>query len=431
MADKAILNGIGPVIGEFHVFDRERALLSRLGDTRALTEYLDSNGGIRVYRDGIRVYNYGEQGDDWLGMDLRRINVPAQRISRNIILGAVHLTLEESTELVEKTNREGFVENNACVRLQRLVLGILQILEAVRQSDKDRVRKLTKKPSDNTISRFEKPIQELREALAKQKISDKFEPYITRIEEDYVVMQETLLAAGMSGLNLAVVFHEVERGVRALSQIVVKGEDLEGAVACAQELTRMLDGFTTLLRRGNKKLHSADQLVEAARRFNVLRFRHHQVHFSCPFLADKKHNFESNFSFSLILGGLNNLIDNAIYWLRVRWPEPCKENENTERRLFIGATNEFEQGPAIFVADNGVGFQGDPSEHLVRPFFSRKPDGMGLGLYYANLAMELNGGILVFPDRDEMELSESYDGAIVAMIFKGGKFVNRPKNRSN
>lgn len=421
VADKPTLDGIGPIVGEFHVFDREREVLRRFGNTKALTTYLDEHGGIRVYRDGIRVYNYGEQGDDWLGLDLRRVNLPAQRISKNIVLGAVHLSVDESNELIEKTNREGFVENDACDRLRRIVLGVINVLEIKRQPDKDRIRQLTKKPSDPIMSRLEKPIQQLREALTKQKIAEKFEPFIKKIEQDYHVMQETLLAAGMSGLNLAVVFHEVERGVRALNQIIVEGQDLKSAITHAQELTRILDGFTTLLRRGDKKYHRADKLVEAARRFNVLRLRHHQIKFSCPLLEDKKQNFESNFSFSLILGGLNNLIDNAIYWLRVRWPELSKDDEGEERRLFIGTTNDFEDGPAILVADNGIGFQGDPSDHLVRPFYTRKPDGMGLGLYYANLAMELNSGYLAFPHRTEVAVPELYDGAIVAMIFKRGK----------
>ena len=61
------MKGIGPVSGEFHIFDRDRAVLGKLGDTQILTKYLDENGGVRVYRDGIRVYNYGERGDDWLG----------------------------------------------------------------------------------------------------------------------------------------------------------------------------------------------------------------------------------------------------------------------------------------------------------------------------------------------------------------------------
>ena len=81
-------------------------------------------------------------------------------------------------------------------------------------------------------------------------------------------------------------------------------------------------------------------------------------------------------------------------------------------------SRDFEAGPALVVADNGTGFQGDDPEHVVRPFFTRKPDGMGLGLYYAALAMELNGGLLAFPQPGETEIPDGFDGAVVALIFK-------------
>jgi hypothetical protein len=59
-ADEAFLNGIGPLKGEFYVFDRDREVLSKLGDSQLVQNFLDENGGVRVYRDSIRVYNYGE-----------------------------------------------------------------------------------------------------------------------------------------------------------------------------------------------------------------------------------------------------------------------------------------------------------------------------------------------------------------------------------
>lgn len=418
VADRVTTSGIGPVSGEFHVFDRDREVLKRLGSTRLMASYLDEYGGIRVYRDGIRVYNYGEQGDDWLGLDLRRVNIPTRRISRNIILGAVHLSLEKSGELVEKTNREGFVENDACERLRQIVLGALGALEEERQFDKDRIRQVTTKPHDPTASGIDRPIPELRNELARQDIAEKFEPYVAKIERDYIDMQETLLAAGMSGLNLAVVFHEAERGVRVLHRSIVDSRDMAGAARQAQELMRILDGFATLLRRDSKKEHSARRLVDTARRFNLLRLRYHRVRFTCPVL-DGEGDFKSRFSFGLILGALNNLIDNSLYWLRVRWPELPDTGKRSERHLFVGASHDFTEGPSIIVADNGVGLQGDVPEHLVRPFFTRKPEGMGLGLYYANLAMELNGGRLVFPQPGELDLPVAYDGAVVALVFKG------------
>ena len=419
-SDKVVANadttrGIGPVNGRFYVFDRDREVLRRLGDTRLMTGYLDEHGGVRVYRDGIRVYNYGEQGDDWLGLDLRRVNNPTRRISRNIVLAAVHLSLESSMDLVEKTNREGFVENDACERLRDIVLGALGALEEERQIDKERVRHLTKKPTD-AVSSIEKPIAAMRRALDDRGVRETFEPYVTDLERDYVDMQETLLAAGMSGLNLAVVFHEVERGVRVLHRVVAEGTDIQGAARQAEELMRVLDGFSTLLRRDSKRLHRVSELVRYAQQFNLLRIRHHGIRVDCPLLTGTG-DFESRFSLGLVLGALNNLIDNALYWMRVRWPDGENDPATSRRCLFVASAHDFAEGPALVVADSGPGFQ-DDAELVTRPFFTRKPDGMGLGLCHANLAMELNGGQLAFPERGEVEVPEEYDGAVVAMIFK-------------
>lgn len=418
VADEETSQGIGPITGEFYVYDRDREVLRRLTNIQLLTGYLDDMGGVRVYRDGIRVYNYGEQEDDWLGLDLRRVNIPTRRISRNIILGAVHLSLEKSTGLVEKTNREGFVENDACLQLKRIVLGALAALEEERQFDKDRIRRLTSKPDDPTTDKIEKPIENLRHELDRQGFRDAFEPYLEKIENNYRDMQDTLLHAGMSGLNLAVVFHEVERGVRMLHQSIIEGADIDSAARQARELMRLLDGFALLLRRDSKQQHSARKLVETARHFNVLRFRHHRILFTCPLLDGDTEGFQSRFEFSLVLGALNNLIDNALYWLRFQWSDVQMEGGPSKRKLYIGLSDDFEAGPAIVVADNGIGFRGDDPEYLARPFFTRKPEGMGLGLYYANLAMELNGGQLVFPQPKEVKLPDEFDGAVVALIFK-------------
>ena len=272
LPDRTVFEGIGPVTGEFYAYDRDREVRRRMPQIRLLESYLDETGGVRVYRDGIRVYNYGELGDDWLGLDLRRVNVPTRRISRNIILGAIHLSLKESTDLVEKTNREGFVENEPCQQLRRIVLGALATLETERQFDKERIRQLTEKPDDPVAVRIEKPIQALRRELERQGVQEKFESYVAKIEQDYQSMQETLLTAGMSGLNLAVVFHEVERGVRALHQVISEGADMDSAALQARDLMRLLDGFATLLRRDSKQQHSGRKLLDAARRFNMLRF---------------------------------------------------------------------------------------------------------------------------------------------------------------
>jgi hypothetical protein len=44
---------------------------------------------------------------------------------------------------------------------------------------------------------------------------------------------------------------------------------------------------------------------------------------------------------------------------------------------------------------------------------------MGLGLYYANLAMELAGGKLVFPSISELSVPPEIDGGAVVFVFRG------------
>jgi nitrogen fixation/metabolism regulation signal transduction histidine kinase len=85
--------------------------------------------------------------------------------------------------------------------------------------------------------------------------------------------------------------------------------------------------------------------------------------------------------------------------------------------LYIGTTKDLEDGPAIVVADNGPGFGDDNPEDLVAPFFSRRPGGMGLGLYIVSEVMRVNKGRLVFPADGDIDLPKKIDGAVVALQF--------------
>ncbi len=414
VANEDTSRGIGRVSGEFHVYDRDKDILRRWPDIQFVTRYLNDNGGIRIYRDGIRVYNYGERDDNWLGLDLRRVNIPTLRISRNIILGAINLSLKASTALLEKTNREGFVENDALDRLHDIVLGALSAFEVERRADKDRIRKEAAGLKDTQTTVMSHAFTDLRTILDQKGHLDDVRSQLTSIQRGYQTMQDVLTRAGMSGLNLALVFHEVERGVRALYEQIVAGTDRSTLADQARELTKLLDGFSGLLRRGRKRPYSVRKVAAVARQVNALRFSHHGIRFSCPLLDADGNDEAAVLYFALAVGALNNLIDNALYWLNVRWPEKSSK----QRRLYVDLSHSFDYGPALVVADNGIGFQGDDPVDMARPFYTRKATGMGLGLYFAHLAMELCGGQLVFPQPGEVSVPQEYDGAVVALLFR-------------
>jgi hypothetical protein len=132
---------IGKVEFDFWMFDRDPSVLRAVTpDIKGLKEYLDEAGGIRIYRDGIRVYDFGEPGNDWLNLDLRRVNTPTARTSNNQILGTLRLDATVSSDLREKTNREGFIENEAFDDFKDAVIGVLTQAEAEKGKDQKKVR---------------------------------------------------------------------------------------------------------------------------------------------------------------------------------------------------------------------------------------------------------------------------------------------------
>jgi signal transduction histidine kinase len=414
IAELKTLEGIGPISGEFYVFDLSPRITSRMGETKLIRDFLDENGGIRVYRDNIRVYDYGEKSNDWLGLDLRRVNNPTKGLSRNIVVGHVGLTQEHSEELIEKSNREGFIENAAYERFRRIVLGALEPLQHEREIDRKAIRELLGEAQDPETQSILEPVSKIRKIASDKGLSGQVDPLLDRIEHEYGSMKERLLSTGISGTSLAVVFHEIEQGVRSLYKNIESRPEFGDMAPQVRELMQLLDGFADLLRKKDRKPLDLHTVVKRARDLSLIRFRHHNIKIECPPLEEGLSGPVVSCSFGLTLGALTNLIDNSIFWLRTRWPDA--EEGQSMKSIFIDIDEDYPNGPAIIVADNGPGFLDAPSD-LVRPFYSRRPDGMGMGLYYANMVMELNEGSLEFPSRLDTDVPEIYDGAIIALRF--------------
>ena len=193
---------IGSVGFSFYIFDREPSVLDlATSDKAGLKKFLDTNGGVRVYRDDIRVYDFGEPGNDWLDLGGRRVNIPVRRISNNQIIGAVMLDGEVSAKaLVEKTNREGFIENDACSALRVAVLCALHQIEVERYGDKERLRQLYSR--GKTKVPVVDDLDVLRGKLKERKLLDEFGPIVDRVETQFIEVRDRLITAAGAGLSL-------------------------------------------------------------------------------------------------------------------------------------------------------------------------------------------------------------------------------------
>ena len=398
-------HAIGEVSFALHIFDRDPQILRLFStDRRGIRQFLDQNGGIRVYRDGMRVYNYGEPGDDWLNLDGRRVNSPAGKLSNNIVTGAFFLDLEESVDLVEKTNREGFVENGAYHSFKEAVLHTVDRITLERNKDKLRIRNAYNTRKESLVE----VVGDLRKALDQQGALEQLAPYIDRLERQYLDMRDRLLTSAGAGLSLATVIHEVEKGIGELQRAVDRDVSIDRIRELANHLSELVDGLTYLTRRSGRSVERASRLVRQSLFNTEYRLRYHSIGVLNGFDMSGD-DFEVRCTRRLLIATLMNLIDNSIYWLDQKVPDNAA--------VYIGPSRDFSEGPAIVLADNGPGFR-DPPELLVEPFISNKPDGMGLGLHLADEVMRAHSGRLHFPEEGEIALPPGITGAVVALVFK-------------
>ena len=120
----------GPFDIELRAWDREAADLAELvevfGSTlKDVRRDLDDVAGINIYRDGFRVFPYGERNNDWLRLDLRRVQKPRMHLSNNQIVGYLLLSADRNPELRDQSNREGLIAGPALEDIEGINLSYI------------------------------------------------------------------------------------------------------------------------------------------------------------------------------------------------------------------------------------------------------------------------------------------------------------------
>lgn len=415
-----MLKGIGPVSGVIYAFHRRSEILKESGSLKQIKDWLNSQTGVRVYRDRVRVFNYGEPGDDWLGLNARRINRPTGKFGTQSVISYIELNLEKSQPLKEKTNREGFDDNEVFRRLRRITLSIFDKLEREHASDREQIDKALK--GDDSVPGIKEAMDKLASIAKKNDLEVEVKPLLKSIQQELDGFRDLMVSSGMAGMNLALVFHEVVHSIDSIRRNLDSQADPTAIRREVDHLRKLLDTFKPLLQRERVRKLPVRDLVAAAINIHEDRFKRHNVVLS-NWTADTKKSvsFPITGPLNLLVGALSNVIDNALYWVRFR-----SERDGTTALgaiLVLSSWNE-EQGGLIAVVDNGPGFQ-LPAEQVGVPFRSTRAGGMGLGLYYCKLVMESLGGRMEAMDvsqlRDEIDIPDAYDGTAIVFYFKDEK----------
>lgn len=400
---------LGNIDIELYCFDRDNDIIKKYltADKKQFKDYLDYNGGVYVFRDGLRVYDYGEKENDWLGLDHARFNQPASKISNNIIIAAVSLNRIDSVSLIEKSNREGFVENAAYNEFKALICESINNFLSYRNADKAKLRSNNKKKKEPIIE----DIYELKAKIDILNLPSKDKKDIilclNRIEKDYLRIKEVNLLTSTAGMSYGIVIHEIEKIMKEISLKIITEPSSAEFKNSIYHLSEIIQSYSNLIRQKQKENCSLMQLIKQSK-FNCdYRLKAHNI----DLIIDNSTDHKVECSYNLIVGAILNILDNSIWWLHKY------KIQNKKIKMFI---SDYKKGyHSIVIADNGKGFTID-TEDAIKPFVTQKNGGIGLGLNIVNEVMISQNGIIDFPNYlDFKNLEPDFsEGAIVSLCFK-------------
>lgn len=402
------------------LFDLDTKILKHaMTDPTLLKAYMAENGGVKVYRDDLRVYDYGEHDNDWLNLDKARINEPVKKIGNRNILGSVMLDRRSSADLVEKTNREGFVDNEAAALFRAAVGAVIDIFAQQRNIDKEHIRDTYESvPATQPVLH---DIDDLKDIIddklsqtdfdGKQDFKKEVFSGLDRIKEQYVETNRVLLKSAGAGLSLSVVIHEIDKRIKELVG-VVDGKNLDAARvrSIVRGIAKLVDNYSVLVANDKKKNVSLKKIIDDAIFSSEFRFKAHHIEITKDF--DGVDDLKVDCSVNIVIGALLNIFDNAIYWLHTYGVE--------HKEVWVGIRQRSSGEVGIIIADNGNGFKIAPSD-AVRPFVTTRPGGIGLGLHIVSEMMKAHRGRLEFLTFKEVEdiLPVKFStGAILELVFK-------------
>jgi len=108
----------------------------KVKNRKELDDQLRDNCGIKIFNDGVRIMPYGNPGNDWLGLEARKVKRRADRLRNEQVIGFVFLTRKNNDKIIETTTRQALVENDAFKILKEYVLRTIIELENYIAEDK-------------------------------------------------------------------------------------------------------------------------------------------------------------------------------------------------------------------------------------------------------------------------------------------------------
>lgn len=238
-------------------------------ELKVIIDYLDSNGGVKLYRNGFKVAKYGDIGNDWLNVNKNKRIAQGIPFDNNRMLGFVQLIDPEGKVFEESAGREGLIEKEAFNDLQTfmsdaLVTSFKRFASWFRLTDEYKKENPDKKAASSTASIL-KIADDLRAAtktLSDPKSSEEAKITATIAIEQVTkqIVAETKAAinelemmrvlAGV-GLTIAEFIHEIKQFIPSLHGYINNllaqnlGESVKSDLTTMQEVLNSFISYTS------------------------------------------------------------------------------------------------------------------------------------------------------------------------------------------
>lgn len=388
----------GPFSFGFYVFDFSKEAKGKHelddGDKRRLKEHR-----IYLYRDGIRVYPYGDPEDDWLQIDTYRgTKAAGMFLSNDQVVGVVNITQKANPQLKDKTNREGLIEVGDATSDFRHLLQIF--LAWVRKKPYEQYRVKVRKAKDAEIVRTEQVkagFDALHMRLADNKPAQAAVDEISKLyqaERSFLLQRaETTENLAAVGLSVETASHDImavmRRALIALDTLISETQkagtiskefvnremiSLRGMLSFVEAQLKDMQSLFKSSKQRRKDIKVKDVLERVQKLFSPTLTKEH-ISFN---IHEQGSPLMAKTTDAVLLQLFLNLFDNAVYWLR------SKGGGKKQIEVLLNGVD----GELVF-SDNGPGIKPDDAPYIFEPFYSgRGEDGRGLGLYIARQLLE-------------------------------------------
>lgn len=410
------LKHVGPWELKFYWFNRGRIMRTtpELWNDSIRDFLAQWGGGFLVYRDGYRVYPYGERSDDWLDLDRKALAASAYKLNRAQMVGRLEISSIGNPSLLDQTNREGFrdsYDREALVRLLRyVILGFCRpFLEQVEREVEPPIAQVVEEVQERLSTSRDIAVSSLKSMQGRlpdesaniskvmhhlEEVSEAWERAKLRIAGFEETIESFVHLAGV-GLMLEFIAHELSRvtqdSLRAVASGKFSPQVVEAQLKTLEKRVRILDELSIPGRQIRRESNLVE-LVELLCEFHEAKSLRHNIKISVK--SRSKASFIETLERGQFLQILDNLFSNSFYWLMNRF------DTSVEGRIVI----ELDAGArTLHFTDNGPGIPAERIEAVFDQFVTTKPprEGRGLGLYIARRLATENGARLYLDPADE------------------------------